>query len=50
MKSRDIDVETFQGKVVLKGSVPDQTQAQLAMKVARSVDGVKSVENRITVN
>ena len=50
VKSRDIDVETFQGKVVLKGRVPDQAQSQLAMKVARSVDGVKSVENRITVN
>jgi osmotically-inducible protein OsmY len=50
VKSRDIDVETFQGKVVLKGRVPDQAQSQLAIKVARSVDGVKSVENRIAVN
>ena len=50
VKSRDIDIETFQGKVVLKGKVPDQAQSQLALKVAQSVDGVKSVENRITVN
>ena len=50
VKSRDIDVETFQGKVVLKGTVPDRAQSQLAVKVAQSVDGVKSVENRITVN
>ena len=50
VKSRDIDVETFQGKVVLKGTVPDRAQSELALKVAQSVDGVKSVENRITVN
>jgi hyperosmotically inducible periplasmic protein len=50
VKSRDIDVETFQGKVVLKGAVLDQAQSHLALKVAQSVDGVKSVENRITVN
>lgn len=48
--SRDIDVETFQGKVVLTGKVPDPAQSQLATKVAQSVDGVKSVENRIAVN
>lgn len=50
VRSRDIDVETFQGKVVLKGNVPDHAQSQLAGKIAQSVDGVKSVENRITVN
>lgn len=48
--SRDIDVETFQGKVVLTGKVPDQAQSQLATTVAQSVDGVKSVENRIAVH
>ena len=50
VKSRDIDVETFQGKVVIKGAVPDRTQAELAAKVAASVEGVKAVENRLTVN
>jgi osmotically-inducible protein OsmY len=50
VKSRDVDVETFQGKVVLKGRVPDRAQAELATKVARSVAGVKSVENRLAVN
>jgi osmotically-inducible protein OsmY len=50
VKSRDIDVETFQGKVVLTGKVPDQTQLQLATRIAQSVDGVKSVDNRLTVN
>jgi len=50
VKSRAIDVETFQGKVVLKGAVPDRRQAELAAQVARSIEGVKSVENRLTVN
>ena len=50
VKSRDIDVETFQGKVVLKGAVPDRAQAALAVKVATSVEGVKAVENRLSVN
>jgi len=50
VKSRDIDVETFQGKVVIKGAVPDRAQADLAAKVAASVEGVKAVDNRLTVN
>ncbi len=49
VKSRDIDVETFQGKVVIKGAVPDRAQAERAAKVAGAVDGVKAVENRLTV-
>ena len=36
VRSREVDVETFQGKVVLKGRVPDRAQADLALKVARS--------------
>jgi osmotically-inducible protein OsmY len=35
VKSRGIEVETFQGKVVIKGAVPDRAQADLAAKVAR---------------
>jgi hyperosmotically inducible protein len=50
VRSRDIDVETFQGKVVLKGTVADKGQAELAAQVAGSVDGVKSVENRLVVD
>jgi osmotically-inducible protein OsmY len=50
VRSRDVDVETFQGNVVLKGHVPDRAQAALALKVARSVDGVKAVESRIAIN
>ena len=50
VKSRDIDVETFQGKVMIKGVVPDRAQADLAAKVAAPVEGVKAVENRLTSN
>jgi hyperosmotically inducible protein len=50
VRSRDIDVETFQGKVVLKGTVADKRQVELAAQVAGSVDGVKSVENRLVVD
>lgn len=50
VKSRDIDVETFQGKVVLTGKVPDPAQSQLAMQIVQSVDGVKSVDNRLAAN
>jgi len=50
IKSRDIDVETFQGKVVLKGAVPDRAQSARAAKLAASVAGVKAVENRLATN
>jgi hyperosmotically inducible periplasmic protein len=50
IRSRGLDVETLQGKVVLKGVVPDKGQVDLANKVARSVEGVKAVENRLSVN
>jgi len=49
VKSADIAVETFQGKVILRGNVPDRSQVELAGKVAQSVDGVKAVDNRLTV-
>lgn len=48
--SRDIDVDTFQGRVILRGVVPDPEQVALAAAVARKVDGVKSVDNRLAVN
>ena len=49
VKSTDIAVETFQGKVILRGNVPDRSQVGLSGKVAKSVDGVKAVDNRLTV-
>jgi hyperosmotically inducible protein len=45
----DVKVETFKGVVQLSGFVDDQKQANRAVEIARSVDGVKRVENKLTV-
>jgi osmotically-inducible protein OsmY len=50
IKTTEIRVEAFQGRVILRGTVPDDEQLALAAQVAREVDGVKSVDNRLTVN
>jgi hyperosmotically inducible protein len=50
VKSSRIDVDAFQGKVILRGTVPERRQVELAAKVAGSVDGVKAIDNRLTVN
>jgi osmotically-inducible protein OsmY len=35
--------------VTLTGKVPDSTQVERATQVARGIDGVKSVDNQLTV-
>lgn len=50
VKSVDISVDVFQGRVILRGTVPDAEQITLAAQVARMVDGVKSLDNRLVVN
>ena len=42
-----INVDTFNGRVTLKGEVPDQTMIDKAVQVAKSVEGVKDVDNRL---
>ena len=42
-----IDVDTKGGVVTLTGTLP-AGQAQRALEIARSIEGVKSVENRLT--
>lgn len=44
-----INVDTSEGKVTLSGKVPDQTQVEKATQVARGIEGVKTVENQLTV-
>ncbi|HEV7714913.1 MAG TPA: BON domain-containing protein [Steroidobacteraceae bacterium] len=44
-----IDVETFRGEVQLNGFVDTADMKGSATKVARSVDGVKSVSNNLKV-
>jgi len=49
LKVSEINVETFKGVVQLSGFVNSQADIDLAVKVARSVGGVKSVKNDMTV-
>ena len=48
-KAGDIKVETRGGVVLLSGFVANETQKAAASKVAQSVEGVKSVNNSISV-
>ncbi|MEC5320476.1 molecular chaperone OsmY [Brenneria populi subsp. brevivirga] len=47
--SRKVKVETHEGVVQLSGEVDNQAQAARAESVAKSVSGVKSVKNDLTV-
>lgn len=45
LKSAEINVETFKGVVQLSGFVNSQADIDTAVRVAREVEGVKSVIN-----
>lgn len=45
LKSREINVETYDGVVQLSGFVNSQADINRAVELARSVKGVKSVKN-----
>jgi hyperosmotically inducible protein len=45
-----IDVDTKDGKVMLTGSADSTANVQKAEQIASSVDGVKSVDNRLAVS
>ncbi|MBT9433249.1 BON domain-containing protein [Candidatus Sodalis endolongispinus] len=49
LKAREINVETFKGRVQLSGFVGSATDASLAVQAARGVAGVKSVENDMQI-
>lgn len=44
-----IDVDTVEGRVALKGTAPDSASRERATKLAQRVDGVKAVDNQLTV-
>ena len=44
-----INVDTVGGRVTLTGRVPDQSQVERATQVATAIEGVKTVDNRLTV-
>jgi osmotically-inducible protein OsmY len=49
LKSAEINVETYKGKVQLSGFVRSRTDINKAVQVARKVEGVKSVDNSMIV-
>lgn len=44
-----IDVDTSEGRVALRGTAPNATARDRATRLAAAVEGVRSVENRLTV-
>ncbi|MDP2846743.1 MAG: BON domain-containing protein [Humidesulfovibrio sp.] len=44
-----VDVKTFDGIVILGGFVREHEQMTKAIETARAIEGVKSVDNRISV-
>ncbi|MGE3958846.1 MAG: BON domain-containing protein [Vicinamibacterales bacterium] len=49
VKGRNIDVDTDNGVVTLTGSVDSAREKQEAERIAREVDGVRRVVNRLTI-
>lgn len=49
VKSFDIKVMTYKGDVVLSGFTHNQMQIENSIAVAKSVDGVKNVTNKLTL-
>ncbi len=49
MPSRNVKVETTDGVVQLSGEVANQAQSDRAEKIAKAIEGVKSVKNDLKV-
>lgn len=49
VKSFDIKVETRKGEVMLSGFVANQAQVDSAVNIAKSIEGVKSVDNKLAL-
>jgi hyperosmotically inducible periplasmic protein len=49
VKGRQIDVDTNEGVVTLKGRVDTEAQKQAAEQIARGTDGVSRVDNQLAV-
>lgn len=49
LKSLEINVETFKGRVQLSGFVTSEANIQKAVEVARRVEGVTTVKNDMRV-
>ncbi|WP_206617510.1 BON domain-containing protein [Geovibrio thiophilus] len=49
LKTLEINVETFKGKVQLSGFVDSKQNAELAGRIASQVEGVTSVQNSLAL-
>lgn len=49
VKGRDINVDTSNGVVTLKGSVESESERRHAEALARNTDGVREVQNQLTM-
>lgn len=49
VSATSINVDTVQGKVTLSGKVASDSEAQRATQVARGIEGVRDVENKLSV-
>jgi osmotically-inducible protein OsmY len=49
LKSTDVSVQTYRGRVLLSGFVQDEEQRKKALLVASKVGGVASVRDGMTV-
>jgi hyperosmotically inducible protein len=49
VKSYDLKVETRKGEVQLSGFVDNQSQMETAIAVTRGVEGVKNIDNRMSL-
>jgi hyperosmotically inducible periplasmic protein len=49
VKGRDVDVDTVNGVVTLKGAVKSEAERRQAEALARSTDGVREVQNQLTM-
>lgn len=49
VRAMDIRVHTFDGIVTLSGNVPDRNSASIVETLARGVNGVRGVDNRLSI-
>jgi len=50
LDSSDISVDVSKGQAILSGTVPSETERDLAQQITASIDGVSTIENRIKVD
>ena len=50
LSAMKINVDTLQGNVKLKGQVKSRKEWRKAGELARSIDGVKSVDNQLVIS